>query len=319
MDLDRACQDQGPFKVRWRSARLWQPSFRFPEGSKIQVERLNRRWGRVKLPKFGWVRFRWTKALGGAIRSATVSRDGQHWYISFLVETGVCTPEQHARPNTAVGVDRGVIVAVACSDGRTRNRAFTSDGERIRRRRLQQKLARQPKCSANRRKTRAALHELKLRERDRRKDFTAWTANRIATANALVVLEALRTRDMTASARGTINEPGRNVAQKSGLNRAILDKGWHLFELALRSVARLTGTEVVKVSAAYTSQTCSSCRSVDPRSRESQARFRCTSCGHSENADVNAAKNILAAGLAVTACGDLAIGRFVKQEPAGKP
>ncbi|MGW1682396.1 zinc ribbon domain-containing protein [Saccharopolyspora sp. NPDC002376] len=71
------------------------------------------------------------------------------------------------------------------------------------------------------------------------------------------------------------------------------------------------------VPAAYTSQACSVCRAVDPKSRESQARFRCTRCGHTEHADVNAARNILAAGQAVTACGDLAIGRSAKQELVG--
>ncbi|WP_329408333.1 transposase [Nocardia vinacea] len=120
---------------------------------------------------------------------------------------------------------------------------------------------------------------------------------------------------MTASAKGTITEPGRRVAQKAGLNRTILAKGWHQLELALRNAARYTGTQVVKVPAAYTSLRCPRCRSVDPVSRESQAVYRCTSCGHCENADVNAAKNILAAGLAVTVCGDLAVGRSVKQEP----
>ncbi|MEV5836694.1 transposase [Nocardia sp. NPDC052112] len=114
-------------------------------------------------------------------------------------------------------------------------------------------------------------------------------------------------------------EPGKQVAQKTGLNRAILGKGWREFELAVKNVARQTGCRIVEVPAAYTSQRCSACRTVDPESRESQAVYRCTTCGHTENADVNAAKNILAAGLAVTACGDFAVGRPVKQEPQPLP
>lgn len=158
---------------------------------------------------------------------------------------------------------------------------------------------------------------MKRREGDRRADFCKQLAAELADRNALVALEDLRTRTMTRSASGTVEEPGRNVAQKSGLNRAILDKGWHKLELALRHAARYTGSEIVKVPAAYTSQTCSVCRTVDPESRNSQAVFLCTACGHAEHADVNAAKNLLAAGLAVTACGDLAVGRSTKQEPAG--
>jgi putative transposase len=106
------------------------------------------------------------------------------------------------------------------------------------------------------------------------------------------------------------------------MNKAILSKGWHRFEQALQSVSRYTGTTVVKVSAAFTSQRCSACGHVDPKSRESQAVFRCTHCARpAEHADVNAAKNILAAGHAVTACRESAApaGAAVTltQEPAG--
>src|SRR5699024_4044454 len=124
-----------------------------------------------------------------------------------------------------------------------------------------------------------------------------------------VALEELRTTNPAASARGTINSPGKQVRQKAGLNRAILDKGWHRLETALRNAARKTGTQIVLVNPAYTSQTCHRCTHVDSDSRKSQAAFECTKCGHTDHADVNAAKNICrAAGLAVLACGDLAVG-----------
>ena len=98
MDLDKACRAHGTFGVRWRSARRWRPSFRFPEGNKRIVERLNRRHGRVKLPKLGWVRFRLSRRFDGAvIRSATVTREGLHWFVSFLVDDGLTHPDR-ARP-----------------------------------------------------------------------------------------------------------------------------------------------------------------------------------------------------------------------------
>lgn len=314
MDLDRACRDHGTFKVQWRSQRKWLPSFRFPAGNQIAVERLGKRWSRAKLPKFGWVKFRWSRALGGAVRSATVSRDGEHWYVSFLVDDGRVAPEKHAS-TTVVGVDRGVKVAVAVSDGSMRDRKFTTPGEKQCYVRLQRQLVRQKRGSANRRKTIAAMRKVKRRERDRRKDFTNHVANRLAAKHGTVVLEKLPTRNMTKSAKGTVEVPGSRVAQKSGLNRAILDKGWYQLELALNNVARYTGCKIVKVPAAYTSQTCHVCKVVDRKSRESQANFQCTACGHQDNADVNAAKNVLAAGLAVSACGDLGASRSVKQEP----
>lgn len=321
MDLDKACREQGTFKVRWRSARRWAPSFRFPEGSKMTVEKLNRGHARVKLPKLGWVKFRLSRSLDGeAIRSATVRREGRHWFISLLVDDGVNAAAAHTAPNTAVGVDRGVVVAVATSDGQLCDREFITTGEHRRALRLQRRLSRCAQHGRNRDKTRAALGVIRTRERRRRRDFCAQTAARLAATNALVVVEDLKTKQMTRSAKGTLASPGRNVKAKSGLNRAILAKGWHQFTLALESSARYSGTTVVKVPAAYTSQRCSVCGQVDPKSRESQAVFRCTTCHCGPvHADVNAAKNILAAGLAVTACGEIPApaGRTLKQEPAG--
>ncbi|MQA63277.1 MAG: transposase [Actinophytocola sp.] len=238
--------------------------------------------------------------------------------MSFLVEDGHTTPEQHVS-TTAVGVDRGVKIALACSDGTMRDRQFRTPGEARRHLVLQKQLARQQKGSTNRGKTVAALRRIKRRERDRRADFVSWTANRLATRHSMVAIEKLPVKNMTRSASRTVAEPGTRVAQKAGLSRSILDKGWHAFELALHTVARRTGCRIIAVPAPFTSQRCSTCRTVDPKSRESQADFRCTTCGHEENADVNAAQNVLADGLSVTACGDLGIARSVKQEPGGNP
>jgi putative transposase len=126
--LDKACRVHGTFEVRWRSKARTAPSFRFPDPSHIAVRRLNRRWGVVKLSKFGWVRFRWTRPLGGTIRNATVLRDGSRWYISLCVEDGVVLVEPNGKP--PVGVDRGVKVAVATSDGVMRDREFVAPESR---------------------------------------------------------------------------------------------------------------------------------------------------------------------------------------------
>ncbi|MGG2458899.1 RNA-guided endonuclease InsQ/TnpB family protein [Streptomyces sp. RGM 3693] len=317
-DLDRACQEHGTFKVRWRSKTRWSAAFRFPDAKQVRVERLGRKWGRVKLPKLGWVRFRWSRPLGGEIRSATVSRRGDQWSVSFLVDDQAVTPKKHAMPGTAVGIDRGVKTAAVTSDGTFHDRQFITVGEAVRYRRLQQKLARSRRGSANRRKTITAMGRITNRVTDRRSDFCAHTAHRITAGNALVVLEDLRIKNMSASASGTLTEPGRQVAQKRGLNRAILDKGWHRLELALNNAARYTGTRVVKVNPAYTSMSCHACGHTAPENRDSQAVFRCRACGHQDHADINAAKNIKAAGLAVSACGDLGAGRSVKQEPVSR-
>ena len=228
-----------------------------------------------------------------------------------------------AKPNglPPVGVDRGVTVAVATSAGDMHDRVFATPGEQKRLRRLQQRLSRslrvhgRSRRSRRRDRARAQVGRLHARIPARRADFATQTAVRLVRDHGLVAVEDLRIKAMTASAHGTIDLPGRNVRQKAGLNRAILDKGWGRFLLALEHAARYHGTTIVKVNPAYTSQTCNACRRVAPESRESQAVFRCVACGHRAHADVNAAKNILAAGLAVTGRGDLAVGRSVKRQP----
>jgi putative transposase len=201
-DLDEACRRHGTFRVRWRSARRWVPSFRFPEGSKMGVEKLNRRTSRVKLPKLGWVKFRASRSLDGeTIRSATLTREGKHWFVSFLVDDGMTTPAEHVAPGTAVGVDRGVAVAIATSSGDLLDPVFITSGERRRALRLQRKLSRAAKGSANRNKTRQALGKLRARERRRRQDFCVKAAQQLAHNNAVVVLEKLPIRNMTRRAK----------------------------------------------------------------------------------------------------------------------
>jgi putative transposase len=94
---------------------------------------------------------------------------------------------------------------------------------------------------------------------------------------------------MTSRAKGTVEQPGRNVRQKAGLNRGILASGWDLLERRLNDKAP---GRVVKVKAAYTSLRYNACWSVGVKNRESQAFFRCVACGHTANADLNAACNI---------------------------
>ncbi|OQZ92964.1 transposase [Mycobacterium alsense] len=325
MDLDRACREHGTFRVHWRSSRRWAPSFRFPEGNKMLVEQLNRRHARVKLPKLGWVKFRCARSLNGAtIRSATVSRDADQWFVSLLVDDGIQRPDCHAQPGTAVGVDRGVVVAIAASRGDLLNRRFVTVGEQQRRMALQRQLARTTTYSRNRNKIRTKLAGLRARERRRRQDFCAQTAHRLTVGHELVVLEALQIRNMTRRARPVEDpeNPGQylanGAASKSCLNNAILSKGWFRFETALMSASRYSGTQIVKVPAAFTSQRCSACGHVDPKSRESQAVFKCTHCfAPAQHADVNAAKNILAAGLAVTACREAQHRRCWRDSEAG--
>ena len=135
-------------------------------------------------------------------------------------------------------------------------------------------------------------------------------------SHGTVVVEKLNIKNMAASATGSIEEPGTNVAAKSGLNRAILDSGWGMLVNCLRYKLAWSGGTLVEVPAAYSSQTCSACGATDATSRLSQAQFRCTSCGHNEHADINAAKvlKLRAVETTVNGCGGVSVGRPKKQQ-----
>ena len=152
---------------------------------------------------------------------------------------------------------------------------------------------------------------MRARETDRRKDWAEKASTDLARRFDLIRVEDLKIMNMTRSARGTLQEPGRNVGQKAGLTRGILRSGWGLL---VRRLEQKAPGRVEKISPAFTSQRCSACGRVDPKSRESQAVFRCTACGYACHADVNAARNI-AAGHAVTARGGDGVARPVNREP----
>ena len=257
-------------------------------GRDIAVEKVNRRWGRVRLPKIGWIKFRLTRPLQGVIREASVTRTAAGWQISI----GCRIEGDLADNGQAVGVDRGVAAPLMLSDGTSfalpDHLAMAS--EKLRR---AQRVASKRKRGSARRtkaKNRAALLYAKVARI--RRHWAHETTTAITRTYSTVVVERLRTKSMTASAAGTIANPGKNVSGKRGLNRAILNIGWHQIELMLA----YKSFRLIKVDPAHTSQMCSSCGAIDSRSRESQASFVCTSCGHRDNADRNAAINILNRG-----------------------
>jgi len=211
-----------------------------------------------------------------------------------------------------VGVDRGVAVAVALSTGEMTSPAGRSRKESERLLRRQRRLARAARGSNRRSKVRTLIAGLKAREGDRRKDWVEKTTTGLARRFDVIRVENLNVKAMTRSARGTMENPGRKVAAKAGLNRGILKSGWGA--LVARLEQKASG-RVEKVKAAYMSQTGNACRHLAADSRKSQARFVCVACGHRANADVNAARNI-AAGHGVTARGDRRVlARSVKREP----
>src|SRR5882724_7911515 len=293
----------------WRKAGVHE-GFRQVGLRKGHIERLNRHFGRVWVPKAGWVRFRLSRPVPDGVKSYRVTRDrAGRWHVAFA---HVPDPISGPRDSSVVGIDRGVAVSAALSTGELLHIPSLSPGESKRLKVLQQRLARCKRGSNGREKTKRAIAKLKARERDRRKDWIEKTTTDLARRFDVLRVEALDVRAMTRSARGTVERPGVGVSQKRGLNRAINRSGWG--QLVTRLQHKAYG-RVEQVPAAYTSQRCSACGHVAPGNRKSQAVFQCVACTAGRcNADVNAARNI-AAGRAVTARGDLGASRSVNREP----
>ena len=218
------------------------------------------------------------------------------WHIAFAVIPAPIPPPGNGQ---AVGIDRGVAVSAALSTGDLLRCPALTARERTRLRRLQRRLARAARGSNRRGRVKHAIARLRARETDRRTDWAEKASTGIVRRFDVIRVEDLQITNMTRSAKGTRENPGRNVRAKAGLNRGILRSGWGLL---VRRLAEKAPGRVEKVRPALTSQRCSACGQVDRDSRQSQAVFRCTACGFACHADVNAAINI-AAGHAVTARG----------------
>ena len=274
------------------------------------VVKLNRRYGRIWVPKIGWVRFRWTRAVPPDVKSYRVTRDrAGRWHVAFA---HIPDPIPGPADDSVVGVDRGVVVSAALSTGELLHTPRLTRREQIRLHRLQQRLARAKRGSNRRQRRKSAIAKIKAREADRRRDWLEKTTTDLARRFDTIRIEDLDVRAMTRSARGSVDRPGVRVAQKRGLNRAISRQGWGRFVARLEHKA---AGRLKQVPAAYTSQRCSACGHIAPENRKSQAVFACVACQAGPcNADVNAARNI-AAGRAVPAQGDLAVRRSENCEP----
>ena len=264
--------------------------------------------GRVKLPKVGWLRYRDSRPVVGIPKTVSVCREIGGWYVAIQVE--VVLDKAPIPEATALGAaDRGITNFLATDTGRLVAPLEAHKRSLYRLRRYQRAVARkieaakvaagipkdkpfpkgfrqQPSTRLRRAQDRVAKIHGKIARQ--RADFLHKLSTELADRHAVFCLEDLRIKNMAASATGDTDAPGTNVRQKAGLNRSILDQGWGLFATQLSYKLDWRGGHLIKVPAAYTSQTCAV-------------------CGHTDHADVNAAKNILAAGRAVLAGAEFSV------------
>lgn len=289
----------------------------------FDLRQINAKWGEVRLPKIGWVRFRltrpWPDVASAKSCRFTLDHSGR-WHVSFPS----AQPEvQRKQTGAILGIDRGVANTLANSEGEMDHAPALSAKETERLRRLERHLARQQRGSKRRERTRCQKAKVTATLVGRRRAWIEETTTQLVRDYDVIVVEDLKITNMVRSAKGTVENPGTNVAAKSGLNRAILAQCWGMWLQRLKEKAATCGVLVVEVSARNTSRECRACGHIAKNNRKSQALFVCESCGYERHADTNAAHNILERGMknlgladghAVTARGDSGLPGSVKRE-----
>ena len=306
---------------RFRSFARWR-SFGLLEWSGVRISN-----GRIVLKGMDRaLRVNWHRTLpsDAVIKGATFTRKGRRWFVSLQIETSSIVARRHAAPDSVIGIDVGVE-NLAIWDNGAEHGFVPNVKPKSKRyaalRRAQRALARCRRGSLRRRKVKARLARLQERIADVRSTHLHVQSERLARCFSTLCVEKLAIRNMIRSAAGTADEPGTNVAAKSGFNASILDAGWGRFVQHLRYKAERAGGRVLDVDPKMTSQLCSGCGTMVPKPLR-QREHSCPACGLVVHRDVNAARNIRARGLVAIAAdgGVIAPGeRNVGHRPVRAP
>jgi putative transposase len=296
------------FKRKYRG-----DSFRYPDSQQIKLDQVN---SRICLPKLGWVRYRKSREVLGEIRNATLSYSSGKWFLSIQTQREVEEPKMQA--TTAIGVDLGIthLATLSNSTHIAPLNSFKTHQKRLAR--YQRKMSHKKKFSKNWKKAKCKVQKIHTGISNARKDFLHKTTTAISKNHAIVCIEDLQVGNMSKSAVGTREEPGKGVQKKARRNRCILDQGWYMFRSQLEYKMKWAGGTLVVVPAYNTSRTCPNpdCGYISAENRKTQSKFRCLNCGYENNADVVGAINTLERGLRLLACGEsVKLNRSMKQEP----
>ena len=285
-------------------------SFRYPDSKQFKLDEGN---ARLFLPKLGWIRYRKSRDVLGELRNMTISESCGKWFVSIQTKREVEQPLPTS--TTCVGIDVGIARFATLSNEEyiAPLNSFKKQSQRLAH--AQRRMSRKVKFSNNWRKAKFCVQKIHRKIANVRKDFLHKTTTVISKNHALICIEELQVKNISRSSKGTKEEPGKRVKQKSGLNRAILDQGWGEFRRQLTYKVSWKGGLLVAVPPHGTSQRCPRCEHVSKDNRQTQAKFLCVECRYENNADVVGAINILERGHRFLACGELALGLSVKQEP----
>jgi putative transposase len=271
--------------------------------------------GYVAMAKLGWVRYRNSREMRGVAKNITVSASGGKWFASIQTVREVEQPVPSA--TGAVGIDMGIARLATLSDGSFVEPLNSFKQQEAQLRRSQRALSRKTKFSQNWQKAKRRVQRIHIRIGNCRRDFLHKATTTISKNHAMVCIEDLQVKNMSRSAKGNAENPGKNVRAKSGLNKSILDQGWSEFRRQLQYKLNWNGAMLVAVPPHHTSLTCPECDRVAAENRPTQAQFRCVECGYENHADVVGAMNILARGYRVVACGEegSGLGRKTRTKP----
>lgn len=234
----------------------------------------------IKLPKIGSVKYFNSRPMSGNLKTATILKEGNSYFICIVSEL----PDKPVTidDSQAVGIDMGIVNFAFLSDGRVINNPLFLHPRLRQLRVLQRKLSRQKRGSVSRDKTKKKISALHFKILNCRMDYLHKVSTTIANEYSSCYMEDLKIKNMLGL---------RSIALK------LSDSSFGLFKEQLQYKFKERGKHLGLVHPAYTSQTCSECFSVDKNSRLSQSEFVCTGCGHLENADLNASKNIMRQGM----------------------
>jgi IS605 OrfB family transposase len=304
-DLDKAFMDafdklQPKKKLPRKKKKGIHDSFRYPQGFKISGNR-------IFLPKMGWVGFFKSRDIIGKAKNITISRRAGHWYVSIQTEREVKEPVHSSE--TMVGIDMGIVRFATLSTGEyiEAKKSFRMHEKKLAL--AQRRLSKKKKFSSNWKKQREKVSAIHAKIWMVRSDHLHKASHDISKNHAMIVLEDLKISNMSKSAKGTLEEAGKHVQAKSGLNKSILDQGWYEFRRQLTYKQHWRGGSVLLVSPKNTSITCPCCGLISKENRHTQSEFLCIECGHTDHADRVGAFNVLRAGHAQLACGASAIAR----------
>jgi putative transposase len=274
------------------------PKFKSKHNSKqsYQTSKAKIKNEKLYLPKIGEIKAVFHRKVKGKIKTVTVLKDADKFFTSINFEDGKA--EIFGKNNgETVGIDVGVKVFATLSNG-IQITAPKLGKEITKVIKAQKRLSRRKKGGSNRIKAKNDLARKHQKVRNKRDDFLHKISKQLSE-NQTVIVEDLKIKSMSKSAKGTVENPNMRSSAKSGLNRSILEQSWGKFFQFLDYKLKRNGGKLVKVNPKYTSQKCSKCGYINKENRKTQSEFKCLKCGHSENADFNASKNILAVGSAV--------------------